>query len=63
MNLRTCKDLAVRFCSAKPATDEGDLALAAWRRCVYAVAESAVPMRYAESFKIACERGGIWQVI
>lgn len=60
MKLKTCKDLASKLYSARPSSHEGDLALAAWQRCIHAIAETAVPTCYAEAFLEACERGGIW---
>jgi hypothetical protein len=36
MDTRQIMQLAMRFREAKPATDEGELALAAWQRCVCA---------------------------
>lgn len=37
MDTRTAMQLALRLMAAKPASDEGDLALAAWQRCVCAI--------------------------
>lgn len=37
LNTRTAMQLALRLRDAKPATTEGDLALAAWQRCVHAI--------------------------
>lgn len=37
LDTRETMQLAMRFREAKPSVDEGDLAIAAWQRCVCAV--------------------------
>ncbi len=54
MEVATVMKLAEKLYAAKPTTAEGELALAAWRRCVYAVADAIEHEGVKQSFLIDC---------
>jgi hypothetical protein len=63
MNLKTTKALASKFYQLKPrisGTPESDARLAQWGEMVEAVVYHAVLQCYADKFRTACNKGGIW---
>lgn len=60
MNTRQVMQLAIRLRDAKPGAEEGDLAIAAWQRCVCAIdADGLIHPDDRKAFHLTADSNGL----